>query len=393
MFSFLISMSRNFTSRLFHRKCLHILTEKNASRLLETKENASKKCFLEQFNSFSSKSMKIAILGASSETGSCLSLFLKQSYLIDELALYDNKSTYGLALDLNYIDTKCRVSTCNSSEAGLKQTLEGAKIVMVVADRSIKKDSDPEATLKCNADTLSDWLPNVIKYCPRAMVAVVMSPINSLIPLALEMYKRAGVYEYNRLFGVISLDCIRANTFLAEVVGIEPECVTVPIIGGSCPETCIPIFSQAKPCNKLSQQETDRLTKALRFTDVEIARMDKNKETISIAVAFGAARFCMSLCKALRHQSGVIECAYVRSCVVPDVTYFAGPLELGPEGIQKHLGIPPLNDCECRLLKRAVPILRKAISLGEALALGHESISTEACVRETCPPEETNSSS
>lgn len=85
------------------------------------------------------------------------------------------------------------------------------------------------------------------------MVAVVMNPINSLIPLAMEMYKKAGVYEYSRLFGVISLDCVRANTFLAEVVGVEPECVTVPVIGGSCSETCIPIFSQAKPCNKLSQ--------------------------------------------------------------------------------------------------------------------------------------------
>lgn len=100
------------------------------------------------------------------------------------------------------------------------------------------------------------------------MVGVVMSPINSLIPLAMEMYKKAGVYEYNRLFGVISLDCVRANFFFAEMIGIEPECVTVPVIGGSCPETCVPIFSQAKPCNKLSQVNYAQYSFGSTFPDL-----------------------------------------------------------------------------------------------------------------------------
>ncbi|XP_015432319.1 PREDICTED: probable malate dehydrogenase, mitochondrial [Dufourea novaeangliae] len=338
--------------------------------------NALKICYT-QFNSFSSKSMKVAILGAASKTGSCLSLFLKQSPLIDELAIYDNKCTYGLALDLNYIDTRCKVSTCSSSEACLKRTLDGAKIVMIIADRLTKKELNPDDVLRCNADTLSDLLPNIIKYCPQAMVAVAMHPINSLIPLALEMYKKAGVHDYNRLFGVISLECLRANTFAAEVIGIEPECITIPVIGGSCSETCIPIFSRAKPCNKISQQEASRLTKAVRFADDEISEISKKKERTCFAMAFGAARFCMSLCKALRHQHDVVECAYVRSYVIPDVTYFAAPLALGPDGIQKHLGIPPLNDYERKLLNATVPTLQSAIALGEALALGHEHFSSE----------------
>lgn len=155
-------------------------------------------------------------------------------------------------MDLNYIDTGCKVSTCSPSEACLKQTLEGAKIVMIVADRTIEKGLKSYEILKRNADTLSDLLPNIIKFCPQAMVAVAMNPINSLIPLAMEMYKTVGVYEYNRLFGVISLNCLRANTFAAEAIGIEPECITVPMIGGSCSRTCVPIFSRAKPCNVIS---------------------------------------------------------------------------------------------------------------------------------------------
>lgn len=60
-----------------------------------------------------------------------------------------------------------------------------------------------------------------------------------------------------------------------------------------------------------------------------------------------------------------MECAYVRSCAIPELTYFAAPLELGPNGIQRHLDIPPLNDYECELLRAAVPRIKKDIKLGE----------------------------
>lgn len=61
----------------------------------------------------------------------------------------------------------------------------------------------------------------------------------------------------------------------------------------------------------------------------------------------------------------MIEYAYVRSCVIPEVTYFAMPLNLGPDGIQKNLGVPRLSDSECKLLEIAVPVLRKSIKKGE----------------------------
>lgn len=85
------------------------------------------------------------------------------------------------------------------------------------------------------------------------MLAIVMNPINSLIPLTMEMYKKAGIYEYNRIFGVMNFECLKANSFTADLINIEPECTMIPVIGGGCSETCIPLFSQAKPSNKISQ--------------------------------------------------------------------------------------------------------------------------------------------
>ncbi|XP_076757664.1 malate dehydrogenase, mitochondrial [Xylocopa sonorina] len=377
--SFVIRPFKNSISRIFYGRYGQHPIE-NVFRITGT-----------QTKNFSSKSMKVAVLGATSKTGNCLSLLLKQSSLIDELAVFDNKCTYGLALDLNYIDTRCKVSTCNYPEKSLEHTLQGAKIVMIVADQTVTGESNSYAVLKSNAEMLSNLLPNVIKFSPQAMVAIVMNPINSLIPLAMEMYKKAGVYEHNRLFGVITVDCLRANNFAAEIMGVEPEYTIVPVIGGSCSKTTIPLFSQAKPCNKLSQTETRRLTHAVRTSDEKITKTAKDKERTFFAMAFAAARFAVSLCKALRHQSNVVECAYVRSCVIPELTYFAAPLELGPDGIQRHLGIPPLNDYEYELLKAAVPCLKKAITLGEILALGDGTVSSEICPQHTNECDQLNS--
>ncbi|XP_029044969.2 malate dehydrogenase, mitochondrial-like [Osmia bicornis bicornis] len=367
MFASTIRRSKSLMSRTLCGRFFHSLVRYNISDIHFT-----------QLNRFFSKSMKVAVLGAASKTGNCLSLFLKQSPLIDELVIYDSKSTHGLSLDLSNIDTKCKVNACDSSEESLRETLVGTKIVMIVTDQTTGDEIKSNETLMHNANILSNLLPNVIKFCPQAMVAVAMNPINSLIPLTMEIYKKAGIYNPHRIFGVISLNCVRANTFAAEVIGIEPECVMVPVIGGACSNTCVPLFSQAQPCNKISEQEARKLTEGIRTTDGKISRMSKDKERTCFALAFGAARFCLSLCKALRHQSGVVECAYVRSCLIPELTYFAAPLELGPDGIQRHLGIPPLNDYECNLLKTAMPFIKNAITLGEALALGDENNFSEA---------------
>ena len=38
--------------------------------------------------------------------------------------------------------------------------------------------------------------------------------VNSTVPIASEVFKKAGVYDPNRIFGVTTLDVVRANTFI-----------------------------------------------------------------------------------------------------------------------------------------------------------------------------------
>ena len=53
-----------------------------------------------------------------------------------------------------------------------------------------------------------------------------------------------GTYNPKKLFGVTTLDVIRARMFIAEILGVDPKDVTVPVVGGHAGITILPLLSQ-----------------------------------------------------------------------------------------------------------------------------------------------------
>ena len=43
---------------------------------------------------------------------------------------------------------------------------------------------------------------------------MISNPVNSMVPIAAEVFKRAATYDPKRLMGVTMLDVVRANTFV-----------------------------------------------------------------------------------------------------------------------------------------------------------------------------------
>merc|ERR1712129_478441 len=71
------------------------------------------------------------------------------------------------------------------------------------------------------------------KVCPNAMMAIITNPVNSTVPIACEVYKKAGVFDPKRIFGVTTLDAVRANTFIGQIKGVDPLDVECPVVGGA----------------------------------------------------------------------------------------------------------------------------------------------------------------
>ena len=71
-----------------------------------------------------------------------------------------------------------------------------------------------------NAGIVATLAEGVARHCPRAWVLIISNPVNSTVPIAAEVFKRAGTYDPARLFGVTTLDVVRAETFIAEILGV-----------------------------------------------------------------------------------------------------------------------------------------------------------------------------
>ncbi|KAJ0986156.1 hypothetical protein J5N97_004512 [Dioscorea zingiberensis] len=85
---------------------------------------------------------------------------------------------------------------------------------------------------------------------------MISNPVNSTVPIAAEVFKKAGTYDEKKLFGVTTLDLVRAKTFYAGKTGLPVSDVNVPVVGGHAGITILPLFSQATPStNALSAKD------------------------------------------------------------------------------------------------------------------------------------------
>merc|ERR1719495_1904527 len=195
------------------------------------------------------------------------------------------------------------------------------------------------------------------------MICIISNPVNSTVPIAAEVYKKAGA-DPSKIFGVTTLDIVRANTFVAELKGLDPATVNVPVIGGHAGITIIPLISQATPAVEFPADQLKALTERIQDAGTEVVKAKAGAGSATLSMAYAGARFAVSMVRALNGEEGVTECAYIRSDLT-EATYFSTPIVLGPGGVAKNLGMGTLTAFEQGLVEASIPELKASIKKGE----------------------------
>jgi len=305
----------------------------------------------------------IAVMGASGGIGQPLSMLLKLNPGITKLALYDIVHTPGVAADLSHIETKA-VTTGFVGADQLEASLAGAEIVVIPAGVPRKPGMTRDDLFNTNASIVATIAAAAAKVCPEAMLAIISNPVNSTVPIAAEVYKKAGVFNPKKIFGVTTLDVVRSNAFIGEKKGVDPADVNCPVVGGHAGVTIMPLISQCTPAVEFPADELKALTERIQDAGTEVVKAKAGAGSATLSMAYAAARFTDSLIKGINGQEGVVECAFVASDVT-EAKYFATPLVLGPNGIEKNLGLGTLTSFEQDLLAAAIPELNGSIAKGE----------------------------
>ena len=301
--------------------------------------------------------MKVAVLGAAGGIGQALALLLKtQLPSGSELSLYDIAPvTPGVAVDLSHIPTDVKIKGFSGEDA--TPALEGADVVLISAGVARKPGMDRSDLFNVNAGIVKNLVQQIAKTCPQACIG------NTTVAIAAEVLKKAGVYDKNKLFGVTTLDIIRSNTFVAELKGKSATEVEVPVIGGHSGVTILPLLSQI-PGVSFSDQEIADLTKRIQNAGTEVVEAKAGGGSATLSMGQAAARFGLSLVRAMQGEKGVVECAYVEG----DGHYarfFSQPLLLGKNGVEERQSIGKLSAFEQQALEGMLDTLKKDIALGE----------------------------
>ncbi|KAJ9504632.1 hypothetical protein QJQ45_030397, partial [Haematococcus lacustris] len=240
------------------------------------------------------------------------------------------------------------------------------------------------------------YLPSPLLHHP------VHPPSTPQVPIAAEVLKRAGVYDPKRLFGVTTLDVVRAETFIANMLQMDPRDVRVPVVGGHAGVTILPLLSQgsgwvvvtrqgvvavwlqAHPPLQLSADQAAKLTKRIQDAGTEVVEAKSGTGSATLSMAYAAARFAESCLRAQLGEAGVQEYAYVQdhdppllplcpcslpplqSSVLPGLPFFSSKLRLDTRGVAEVCGLGRLSGAEEEGLAALKAELSSSIAKGVA---------------------------
>jgi malate dehydrogenase len=306
--------------------------------------------------------MKVVVLGAAGGIGQALGLLLKTDLPADtELSLYDIAPvTPGVAADLSHIPTPVKVEGFSGEDPS--PALVNADIVLISAGMARKPGMDRSDLFNINAGIVENLVTSCADNCPKAMIGIITNPVNTTVAIAAEVLKKKGVYDPSRLFGVTTLDVIRSSTFVAEKNDRDPRDVSVPVIGGHSGITILPLLSQSG--FDFSDQDAAAMTKRIQNAGTEVVEAKAGGGSATLSMGQAAAKFGLSLVRALNGEKDVIECTYVEGSG-EYARFFAQPVLLGKNGVEKILSFGSLSEFEQNTLNDALETLRSDIKIGE----------------------------
>jgi malate dehydrogenase len=273
----------------------------------------------------------------------------------------------GVAADLSHLEKKVKVTAFTLSKDDkpvdkLEACLTGCDLVLVPAGLPRKPGMTRADLLGVNAGIAKGIVEACGKHCPNAIVALIVNPVNSVVPAMCELYRKKGL-DPKKIIGITTLDIVRANKFVHEITGDPIDGIQVPVVCGHAGATILPLFSQDASGKKIPADQIAALDKRVQDAGTEVVNAKNGKGSATLSMAYAGARFGAAVLRGLAGEE-TIECAYVESDVMEGMNYFSSKVTLGEKGVQAVHPIGPLSDHETKRLEEAKAQLKEEIQAG-----------------------------
>ncbi|CAH6721845.1 malate dehydrogenase, mitochondrial [[Candida] jaroonii] len=319
--------------------------------------------FSRSFSKSAINNYKVTVLGAGGGIGQPLSLLLKLNHKVTDLALYDLRGAPGVGADVSHVPTNSTVK--GYEPENLPEALKGSDVVVIPAGVPRKPGMTRDDLFNTNASIVRDLAKACAENCPDAAICVISNPVNSTVPIVAEVFKSKGVYNPKKLFGVTTLDVLRASRFVSEIANTNPVNEKITVVGGHSGITIVPLLSQSKH-KDLDTETRDALIHRIQFGGDEVVQAKNGAGSATLSMAQAGARFAGSVLDGLSGETDVIEPSFVDSPLFKDegIDFFSSKVTLGVEGVKTVHPLGQLSEHEEELVRLAKETLIKNIQKG-----------------------------
>ena len=182
-----------------------------------------------------------------------------------------------------------------------------------------------------NASIVRDLAAAIGRVAPDANILIISNPVNSTVPIVAEVLKKANVFNPKRLFGVTTLDVVRASRFLSSVAGTNPKDTKVTVVGGHSGVTIVPLLSQTPSGKGVKGKQWEELVYRIQYGGDEVVKAKDGAGSATLSMAYAAAEFTNQLLRAMGGEKGIVAPSFVQSPLYEKegVEFFSSNVELG----------------------------------------------------------------
>jgi malate dehydrogenase len=316
-------------------------------------------------------SFKVCVGGGAGGIGQPLCMLMAMNENVSELCIYDLDIAMvpaeGVAADLSHLEKRVKVKAYTLTKEDkpidkLGECLSGCNLVLVPAGLPRKPGMTRADLLGVNAGIAKGIVEACAKHCPDAILALIVNPVNSIVPAMCELYKKKGL-DPKKIIGVTTLDCVRSNKFVHEITGDAIDGINIPVVCGHAGATILPLFSQDEAGKKIPADQIADLDKKVQDAGTIVVNAKNGKGSATLSMAYAGARFGSAVLRGLAGED-TIECAYVVSDVAEGFGYFSSKVTLGEKGVQTVHPLGALSEHETKRLEEAKAQLKEEIQAG-----------------------------
>jgi malate dehydrogenase len=309
--------------------------------------------------------MKISVIGAAGNIGSCAACNIAIHGVADEVVMIDDYSPDGLdqyASDLLSAVTGLDVEV----RKGSYEDMYGSDIIIMAAG-SAKIVSSRQEVLPQNLPLVVEMADRIRQCCPETVVITATNPV---CPLDYAMQRRTG-FDRKKVLGYSANDSIRFRMFVAQALGVASSRVNGTVIGEHG-DSQVLLFSSVRVDGEPVSISTDVKEWVRRQVAGVPKILEEQRVKTGRTATWTTSMGIADMCRAIANDTG-----YVIPCSMPlegEYGYhgmgMSVPVVLGSGGVREVLELD-LEPDESEELEHSVEAIRPMVAYVDEYLKNH----------------------